>query len=215
MKKVFKIYIVHYKKLVERKKTLENSLNLSGIEYYFETNYDRGNLKKEDKKKFIGDIKDSYKANFLSHIKCYEHLCNSKDEFALILEDDSVPEKIFYKNIQKYLKQLPKDFGLFFVSDGKNKFHIPLYLRKPFKKVYKKNNQPVSWGGAGASRNADAYFISKNCAQILYDEFNNENFTTDTAIDWWMNDMIRKHDISVYWAEPTLIETNKYESSFK
>ena len=30
-----------------------------------------------------------------------------------------------------------------------------------------------------------------------------------------MNDMIRKHDISVYWAEPTLIETNKYESSFK
>jgi GR25 family glycosyltransferase involved in LPS biosynthesis len=133
----------------------------------------------------------------------------------LILEDDSVPEKIFYKNIQKYLKQLPKDFGLFFVSNGKNKFHIPLYLRKPFKKVYKKNNQPVSWGGAGASRNADAYFISKNCAQILYDEFNNENFTTDTSIDWWMNDMIRKHDISVYWAEPILIETNKYESSFK
>ena len=125
---------------------------MSGIEYYFETNYDRGNLKQEDKKKFFGDLKDSYKANFLSHIKCYELLRNSKDEFALILEDDSIPEKIFYKNIQKYLKQLPKDFGLFFVSDGKNKFHIPLYLRKPFKKVYKKNNQPVSWGGAGASR---------------------------------------------------------------
>ena len=121
MKKVFKIYIVHYKKLVERRKAIENSLNLSGIEYYFETNYDRGNLKQEDKKNFC-DLKDSYKANFLSHIKCYELLRNSKDEFALILEDDSIPEKIFYKNIQKYLKQLPKDFGLFFVSDGKTNF---------------------------------------------------------------------------------------------
>ena len=58
MKKVFKIYIVHYKKLVERRKAIENSLNLSGIEYYFETNYDRGNLKQEDKKKFFGDLKD-------------------------------------------------------------------------------------------------------------------------------------------------------------
>ena len=215
MKKDFKIYIVHYKELTHRKKIIENSLKLSGIKYYFETDYDRENLKKEDKKKFFGDIKDSYKANFLSHIKCYEHLYNSEDGLALILEDDSVPEKIFFEKIESYLKQLPKDFGLFFVSSGKNKFHIPLYLRKPFKKVYKKNNQPVYWGGAGASRNADAYFISRNCAKILYDEFYNENFKTDTSIDWWLNDMIRKYDIPVYWAEPVLIETNKYESSFK
>ena len=61
-----------------------------------------------------------------------------KRQFALILEDDSIPEKIFYKNIQKYLKQLPKDFGLFFVSDGKNKFHIPLYLRNHLKKYIRR-----------------------------------------------------------------------------
>ena len=31
--------------------------------------------------------------------------------------------------------------------------------------------------------------------KILYDEFNHNDFTTDTTIDWWMNDVIRKYDI--------------------
>ena len=214
MKFKFKIYIVHYKKLLERKKIIENSLSSSGISYYFETDYDRSNLASKDLKKFSGNLEDSYKANFLSHIKCYDLLSHSDDEYALVLEDDSVPGSFFYENVEYYLKQLPKDFGLFFVSKGKNQFSIPWYLRRPFKKVYKKDNQPVKWGGAGASRNADAYFISKKYAKLLFDEFNNEYFFTDTTIDWWMNEVIRKYEIPVYWAEPCLIETNKYETSF-
>lgn len=214
MKLNFKIYIVHYKKLIDRKKIIEKSLISYGMSYYFESDYDRANLDPKDKKKFSANIADSYKANFLSHIKCYDLLCTSGEDYALILEDDSVPGELFYENIENYLKKLPKDFGLFFVSEGKNKFKIPRHLRRPFKKVYKKDSQPVSWGGAGASRNADAYFISKKYAQILFDEFNSENFFVETTIDWWMNDVIRKYEIPVYWAQPSLIETNKYETSF-
>ena len=214
MKLNFQIYVVHYKKLVDRKKIIENSLSKYGLPYYFESDYDRENLDPSDKKKFSTNLADSYKANFLSHIKCYDLLCKSDDDYALILEDDSVPSKLFYENIENYLKKLPKDFGLFFVSEGKDQLNIPRYLRRPFKKVYKKDSQPVSWGGAGASRNADAYFISKKYAQVLFDEFDDQNFFTETTIDWWMNSVIRKHKIPVYWAEPFLIETNKYETSF-
>ena len=210
----FKIYIVHYQELKERKKTMEDSLKGSKISYYFETEFDRGNLNEEDKKKFNGDLKDSYKANFLSHIKCYKLLSESNNDLALILEDDSPPKKSFYRNINKILKKLPNEFGLFFISAGKNNFHIPIYLRKPFKTIYKKGSKPSSWGGAGASRNADAYFISKKYAKILYDEFNDRDFRTDTTIDWWLNDVIRKYNVPVYWAEPPLIDTNIYESSF-
>ena len=64
----FKIYIVHYQALKERKKNMEDSLRESEFSYYFETKFDRRNLNEEDKKKFYGDLKDSYKANFLSHI---------------------------------------------------------------------------------------------------------------------------------------------------
>ena len=45
----FKIYIVHYQELKERKKTMEDSLKGSKISYYFETEFDRGNLNEEDK----------------------------------------------------------------------------------------------------------------------------------------------------------------------
>ncbi len=210
----FNIYIVHYQALKERKKNMEDSLKESEFSYYFETKFDRRNLNDEDKKKFYGDLKDSYKANFLSHINCYKLLSESNNNLALILEDDSPPDRLFYENIDKYLRKLPSDFGMFFISAGKNNFHIPIYLRKPFKRIYKKDDKPSTWGGAGASRNADAYFISKKYAKILYDEFNHNDLTTDLTIDWWMNDVIRKYDIPVYWAEPVLIETNKFESSF-
>ena len=44
MKLNFKIYIVHYKKLIDRKKIIEKSLISSGMSYYFESDYDRANL---------------------------------------------------------------------------------------------------------------------------------------------------------------------------
>ena len=43
----------------------------------------------------------------------------SGEDYALILEDDSVPGELFYENIENYLKKLPKDFGLFFVVKEK------------------------------------------------------------------------------------------------
>ena len=108
MKLNFKIYIVHYKKLIDRKKIIEKSLISSGMSYYFESDYDRANLDPKDKKKFSANIADSYKANFLSHIKCYDLLCTSGEDYALILEDDSVPGELFYENIENYLKKLKK-----------------------------------------------------------------------------------------------------------
>tara|TARA_B100000900_G_scaffold409821_1_gene426404 strand:+ start:69 stop:710 length:642 start_codon:yes stop_codon:yes gene_type:complete len=212
--KNFRIYVVHFEELKERKLILEESLKKSGISYYFETKFNRNNLTNFDLSKFTDDIQDSYKANFLSHIKCYEIISKSKEELGLILEDDSSPGDFFYDNINDYLTKLPKDFGLFFISAGKNNFHIPWYLKIPFKKVYKKNNRKSSWGGNGASRNADAYFISKKYAKLIYEEFTQPEFITDTSIDWWMNEIIRKYEIPVYWAEPVLIETNQFESSF-
>ena len=212
--KNFRIYVVHFEELKERKLILEESLKKSGFSYYFETKFNRNNLTNFDLSKFTDDIQDSYKANFLSHIKCYEIISKSKEELGLILEDDSSPGDFFYDNINDYLTKLPKDFGLFFISAGKNNFHIPWYLKIPFKKVYKKNNRKSSWGGNGASRNADAYFISKKYAKLIYEEFTQPEFITDTSIDWWMNEIIGKYEIPVYWAEPVLIETNQFESSF-
>ena len=138
----------------------------------------------------------------------------SNDEYILILEDDSLPKKQFYKKINKYLDELPKDFDLFYISDGKSNFRIPINKRRPFKNIYKKENTQTNWGGHGATKFADGYFISRKCAQNLVNEFNKEDHKIDTSIDWWKNEMIAKYKLNVFWGEPALISTNLYDTSF-
>ena len=208
-----KIYIVHYKKLVDRKKNLLSYFSEFPFPYKFFDEIDRDTLTLEQKRKFTDKKDDTYKANFLTHIKCYREILSNDNKFHLILEDDSIPQNNFSKLYLKYLKQLPEDFDMFFISPGKNNFHLPLYKRRPFKTVYRKYNKITSWGGHGASRCADAYFISRKCCEKLITEFDNKETKVDTSIDWWMNEMITKYDLKVYWAEPTIVNTDLYETS--
>ena len=197
----------------ERKKNLDEAFKNKDFEYKFITSYDRRNLQTEIIKKFE-NIEKKFIANFMSHIEIYRIISESSDEYGLVLEDDSIPQSKFIKNVYTYLNKLPKECDLFYISPGKGNFHIPLLKRRPFKKIYKKENKVTSWGGHGASRYADAYFISNKCATVLYDEFKNGEKKVDTTIDWWKNQMIEKFNLNVYWAEPTIIETNVYETSF-
>lgn len=210
----FEINIVHYVKLSDRKDKLNKELEGKGINYNFIDKYDRERLTKENLEKFTNDLNDAYKANFLSHIECYKNLLESKYSYTLILEDDSIPKPKFYSKVNRYLKQLPKNFDLFYISDGKSKFNIPIYKKIPFKNVYIKKNNYTKWGGHGASKFADGYFVSRNCAEKLFNEFNKKDYKVNTSIDWWKNEMIQSHALNVYWGEPTLITTNLFDTSF-
>jgi len=206
-----KIHIIHYKKLLERKINLERYFKLNNYQREYFDKIDRNNLNSNQISKFKKDNINI--AIFLSHIEAYKSIIKNNFKFSLILEDDSIPEDRFTKFVYKYLNDLPNDYDLFFVSSGKNNFQIPWYMRIPFRKVYKKLNIQTSWGGHGASRNADAYFISKKCCEILVNEFNSGEII-DLPIDWWLNKIIEKFDLDVYWAQPTIVTTNLYETSF-
>ncbi|MBH19494.1 MAG: hypothetical protein CL851_03615 [Crocinitomicaceae bacterium] len=206
-----KFFVIHYKKLTERKRNLDNYFQLNEFNHEYIDNFDRDKLTKAQINKFSKDKINI--AIFLSHIEAYKIIIRENTEYCLVLEDDSIPKKIFTSNIGKYLKKLPSDFDMFFISPGKNNFNIPFFKRKPFSKVHNKKNIETNWGGHGASRNADAYFISKKCASLLVNEFTNSNII-DEPIDWWMNSMIDKFNLKIYWAQPTLVDTNLYETSF-
>lgn len=211
MIKTFKTYIVHYKLLVNRKENLEKELKKLALNYEFVSLYDRNNLDSKVLNKFK-ELEGVHIANFISHIEIYKRLINSGDSFCLVLEDDSVPNKKFKKNINNYLDKLPDNFDLFYVSQGKGNFHIPILNRRPLKNIYFKENEETSWGGHGATRFADGYFVSKKCAKKLIEEFESNNKISKT-IDWWKNQIIEKYKLNVYWAEPTIIDTDLYESS--
>ena len=210
MKSKFKIYIVHYDRLIDRKANLEKVLIQQDLEYEFISLYDRDNLSNENLARFTSMEKPNI-ANFLSHLEIYKNLIKNKQNYCLVLEDDSIPVSKFNSKIRKYLNKLPSDFDLFYISPGKGNFHIPLSSRKPFKHVYKKENKKTEWGGHGGTRFADGYFISNKCANVLVNEFNNNQISE--SIDWWKNKMIEKYELEVYWAEPTLIKTNLYATS--
>ena len=211
-KNKLKFLIIHYKKLTERKKNLDNYFLHNEFNHEYIDNFDRDKLTKEQINKFNKDKINI--AIFLSHIEAYKIIIKENIQYCLVLEDDSIPKPIFITSIHKYLKKLPPDFDMFFISPGKNNFNIPFYKKNPFSLVHIKKNIETSWGGHGASRNADAYFISKKCASLLVNEYINADMI-DEPIDWWMNSMIDKLDLKIYWAQPPLVDTNLYETSFK
>ena len=123
---------------MKEKEALIESLNKLSLPFEFIDKYDRDNLKDIDLVNFTEDKDNIHKSIFLSHIEAYKQSIYEEDDISLILEDDSIPNDLFTKNYKKYLKQLPHDFDLFYISPGKNNFHIPFYLRNPVKFVHKK-----------------------------------------------------------------------------
>ena len=213
MKNNYKTFVIHYKALVERKNVMVKALEVSNLNYEFISNYDRENLTNEIKNRFSSELPLYYVANFMSHIESFRLIAEQEHPLALILEDDSVPSDKFLQKSNKYLKKLPEDFDLLYISPGKGNFHIPLYKRRPLKYIYRKESYQTKWGGHGGSRYADAYFVSNKCAKLMYKEFQDADKISLT-IDWWKNNIIKKNNLNVYWAEPTIVDTNIYETSF-
>ena len=199
-----KIFVVHYDKLVERRQNMVKQLLVNGIEAEFVTQYDRNNISNNDQIIFsINKIQtDRNKAITLSHLYCYREITNKYD-YALILEDDAIFHNQFKERLDYYVSQLPNDWDMLFIGDGCN-LHIPYdIVSKSNTNIFKKCLEPTFWGGNGATRCSDSYLISKKCA-IKVIEFI-EHTKIDNAIDWWLNDVCRKYNFNVYWAEPTIV----------
>ena len=98
---MFTIYIIHYKKLIDRKKAILTNLKKLPYPFEFIDKYDRDNLKTEDLSYFTNDKDNIHKSIFLSHIEAYKRHLKSRDKFSLVLEDDSIPNEVFKNNNQK------------------------------------------------------------------------------------------------------------------
>jgi len=197
-----KIFVVHYDKLVERRQNMVKQLLVNGIEAEFVTQYDKDNLSSIDKNKFTSNCSSPVISLSLKHLYCYREITNKYD-YALILEDDAIFHNQFKERLDYYVSQLPNDWDMLFIGDGCN-LHIPYdIVSKSNTNIFKKCLEPTFWGGNGATRCNDSYLISKKCAIKIIDFI--EHTKIDNAIDWWLNDVCRKYNFNVYWAEPTIV----------
>jgi GR25 family glycosyltransferase involved in LPS biosynthesis len=211
---MIKIFVLHYKKLFDRKQFLLSQFQQHGIvEFEFIEMYDLDDGDITETDLLLFDLNDpDFVANksrislALKHLYVYKEI-SEKYENALILEDDVIFHENFVSLLTSYISQLPESYDMLFIGDGCN-FHIPHDQQKPNCNVYERGTHPVHWGGDGITRCTDAYVISKKCAREITELVNNIFINVEPKIykgvDWWLNDIARKKKFIVYWAEPTI-----------
>lgn len=210
-----KIFVLHYSKLVDRKKHILEQFEREGIvDYEFIEKYDKEEITCEESNLFdVKKVKPSMVSLILKHILAYKMIAENY-KYALILEDDVILSDNFIEKINNYMSQLPENFDMLFIGDGCN-LHIEKDKLISNKNIYEKCLHPTKWGGDGASRCSDSYIISKKCAVKMCEYIDNLSYKINIPSDWWINVASRDNNFEVYWAEPTIVTQGTQNGLFK
>lgn len=198
-----KVFVIHYKKLIDRKKNIIEQFKKYNISNYEFIEIDRDELNEEDFNMFVKNFPTYHIAITLSHLYAYKQISEKYDD-GLIFEDDIILSDDFINIYNKYINQLPIDYDMFFIGDGCN-LHIENNKLLPDKNVYEKCLYPTGWGGDGGTRCIDSYLVNKKCAIEIVNYFNNLTEKITLPPDWFLNVVIRNKQFKIYWAEPTIV----------
>ncbi|MFY7731258.1 MAG: glycosyltransferase family 25 protein [Flavobacterium sp.] len=208
-----KVFVIHYKKLTERKLLILEQFKKQNIIDYEFIEIDRDDIHNHNISMFQANYNNAQIAISLSHFYAYQQI-NDKYDNALIFEDDAILSDNFTNTLNKYMTQLPNNYDMLFIGNGCN-LHIEAHKLNPNQYIYEKCLYPTSWGGDGASRCTDSYMISKKCANTLCEYINNLSYKINLPIDWWINVAARDNHLKVYWSEPTIVRQGTQCGFFK
>ena len=211
-----KIYIIHYKKLIDRKVSILSQLKKYNITNYEFVEIDRDELTEHNIDIFDSNFGKALTAISLSHFYAFEDIVANHTN-ALIFEDDVILCENFMTKLSSYMNQLPDDYDMLFIGDGCGQ-HIEISKLEDNKYIYHKSLYPTD-GPLGSSygsvRCADSYIISKKCALSLCKYINNSKNKINDSIDAWLDIAARDNGFTVYWAEPTIVTQGSQNGSFE
>ena len=210
-----KIFVIHYKKLTERKEFMLNQFqkyNLTDFEFI---EIDRDEVENYDLTIFDENFKKIHKSQMaitLSHLFAYKEILN-KYENALIFEDDAILCENFINIYNHYLRQLPGNYDMLFIGNGSN-----LCIKKewivPDKNIYLKSVEIEDWAPMGAAKCTDSYLVSKKCAKKILESIETIKNKVNLPIDWWLTYLLKENNLIVYWAEPTIVTQGTQNGMF-
>jgi glycosyl transferase family 25 len=208
-----KIFVLHYSKLIDRKKYIIEQFQKQNItDYEFIEKFDKDEITSDESSLFAVNYKKSTMSLHLKHNYVYKLIADNYDN-ALIFEDDVILSDNFIDKLNNYMTQLPENYDMLFIGDGCN-LHIEEDKLIPNKNIYAKCLYPTSWGGNGASKCSDSYIINKKCAKKMCEYINSFNYKINLPIDWWINEVARDNNFEVYWAEPTIVTQGSQNGLF-
>ena len=199
------IYVIHYPRLVERKDYIVkkfNELNITNYSFYEE--FSRDTTSEETMNSYYKytkyNLNSAQKCITIAHIELYKDIVNKGYRRCLILEDDAILGDDFAERLRQYNECLPYDFDIGSLNDGCG-FHASNIRRTSF------------WYPATSTRTCCAYIISDDCCNKLLTTI----IPFSAPIDHELNLQIQKHNLRMYWAEPTIVRDGSgpvYPSSY-
>ena len=210
-----KILVIHYDKLIERKKHMLKQFEKAGLnDFEFVSNHGKDKLTAQEKSNFK-NLTDGEISLMMHHFECYK-IISQKYNYAIIFEDDVILADNFKNRIEKYISELPEDWDMLFFGEGQG-VHIPQYRLRTDVNIYKKMTDlknKIPGGIDGSTRCADSYIVSKKCAQKIAQVINMLNVTS-IPLDHLLNKINHFCKFNIYWAEPTLAIQGTSNGTFK
>lgn len=199
------IYIVHAKKGYEVHEERINKLFAKmDLPFEFVTDGDPINFTDDLLNKyFTKDIRsvlsDGILSCTLNHILSYERMVQNNDKYALIFENDPFFMGDFNKKMQPVIKEAATLAPGFIISLENTNLKFP-----PFKTVKKgKFLYPSNYG-----RCAGAYLLDLEGAKNILNDLQINK--CGEVIDWWHNTLIKRKVVSMYWADPPMVEQGSH-----
>lgn len=200
-----KIYICHYKKLTDRKRSITDQLVKLGLDnYIFVEQFDKDSWNTENISKEFPQINNptnrmtaAEKSLALKHAWIVQDMRANGYASVLVLEDDAVLCDGFVEKYNSYVKQMPADWDIGWVGSCFN-------LKEPEisnVNVYKTNR---------GSRCTHAFCLSKSFSEKMINEIKNINKPSDM----FYNYIVKKFDLNNYWFQPPLaLQSLEFSSS--
>lgn len=210
-------YIIHYTKLVDRKKYLDISLTELGINGKYISEYDQEDLSDDLIKNYYEWNAEEYSKKLqnlwfgchprplvlpeisctIKHLEALKQIANSSDSFGMILEDDVVFCDNFNYYFNKFMEDTPENWDAIFFGSGCGEDFIIKHLDKS-----KQVSQHCFRPNHPATNCAEAYLIKKETANLIV----NSAKPFHMISDWEIAYQLYKFNSVVYWWIPTLVE---------
>jgi GR25 family glycosyltransferase involved in LPS biosynthesis len=179
-----KIFVIHYKKLINRKNHILEQFKKHNINDYEFIEIDREDLDKQDISMFKENYSKSQIAISLSHFYAYKEI-RDKYDHGLIFEDDVMIATDFYKRMLFGLNTVPSDWEIYLLG--------LICLKCDVKSDYISVNR--FWGTHG-------YLLKKESAAKLVSNFDK---LIDKQIDADISLLIKQNKIKVYAINPIIV----------